>query len=407
MSKSLNYAIRLPKRNPLSTLVYTVSVSAILVSGSVGALRNVVIGPATLTALLTVAYASSVLLLLVARPVLLKKVVAVMWPFLAFLLWGFSSFIWFRPNQAGLQNLLVISAFLGFVLLVSYESYRNHNFVGAVKRALVWSFWLAMALYAVGLLIDGLGASLILGARSFALFAMLGVAYYLSEWRHGYRRGLWRAVLLILLIGASVSRTALFVALALFPLSQVYPRSFRSWAKAILVGALIVAIAYGAIVYVEPLRERFSQGDLYNIGGFEINTSGRAEIWGTILSSYLESPWIGLGAGSSEQVIAKSFGDQIAHPHNDYLRVLHDYGAIGLSLVLLGIVNLLRSIGASWWTASRKGNVDSLIHMTAFLTLTAVTVAMITTNPIVYIFIMLPLGILVGASLGRSIYNAK
>ena len=77
-------------------------------------------------------------------------------------------------------------------------------------------------------------------------------------------------------------------------------------------------------------------------------TSGRVVIWTQTWQSAVESPWIGKGAGSASAYLADLYDGDIAHPHNDYLRILHDYGVIGLVLFLYGLVRVGLMCWRTW-----------------------------------------------------------
>jgi O-antigen ligase len=173
------------------------------------------------------------------------------------------------------------------------------------------------------------------------------------------------------------------------------------WLRLIIVIGLAVGLFYGAFTYITPLRERFTEGDVRTIGGsVSFNVTGRSTMWPITWHSYLESPWIGKGAGSSAKELFERAG--LSHPHNDYLRILHDFGLVGLLLWVLGFTILVRRIWRAWRDADDSRSRFAHVHLAALLGLAVVAIDMITSNPIVYIFIMGPLGVLVGSSLGLS-----
>jgi O-antigen ligase len=212
---------------------------------------------------------------------------------------------------------------------------------------------------------------------------------------------LWQAIIITLVIGASLSRLALGIALALFPLSQASLGNVFGWLRTILSVVLVVGSSYLAITHIASLHDRFFEGDTrLQVGGAAINVTGREFLWRITLDSWRESPWVGKGAGSAEELVRRVSPDN-EHPHNDYLRVLHDYGVVGLGLWLLTIVNLLWATWKAWARASYADNPEAQPHLAAFLSLVAFAAGMITDNVIVYVFVTAPLGILVGASIGR------
>jgi O-antigen ligase len=390
------------------SLVTVFVVSVIVFSGLVNLPEAIALDfepislPISLLGLLTIAYAVSAPTLWLTQPVLVKSAISALWPFMALVCWIFISFLFHAPTGGGLQNVLVIFTFVGFVLLTSYESYRNRDFGWLVRTTIVWATWLAAALYTVQLFVGGWGSVSFLSAGGFALLASLGIACHLGAWRYGRRRELWWAVAITLLIGASLSRIALGIALMFFPLSQLSPGSLRSWIKMGLITALVASSALLAVTYVEPLHESFFEGDTVEVEGIAINIAGRDAIWQVTLESYLQSPITGLGAGSAEEMLTQNFSGGADHPHNDYLRTLHDYGPLGLGLLVLGLLKLLAATGRNWMRASRRGEPEASLHLAALLAVVGFSVAMITSNVILYVFFMAPFGALVGSSLGRT-----
>jgi len=341
-------------------------------------------------------------LLWLMQATLTRTVLATVWPLILFVIWGFASLAWYDPTITSFQNLLVTFAFLGLILLASSKSYYSYAFPLFAWKMLAWATWVAAGLYGVGLMLGGLGSDFPFGARSFALFALLGTAWYLAAWRYDSRRGLWQGIAIVALIGASLSRTALVAALILFPLSQASLRHVAAWIRTSLVVALVVGLSYLAVTQVGPVRERFFTGDIgFTVGGTGVNVSGRDDLWRTVLASWSESPWIGKGAGSSAEALESVLGPGVTHPHNDYLRILHDYGVVGLALWLLAIVKLAWAVWKAWLVADRRNTAEAHPHLAALLALIALAGAMVTDNVVVYIFLMAPLGVLVGSSLGR------
>lgn len=371
-----------------------------LLSGLVDLPRVLSLGPITALALLTVMYAGLAWMLWLPRPLLARAAVPVAAPLVAFMVWGFASISHYAPTVDGLQNLLVVAAFTGLVLLTAGAVPYVRRLPHSVGRMLAWAAWIAVALYAIGIAAGGWGTDVVLGPRSFAMFALLGLAWHLADWRHGHRRSLWWGIVMVLMIGASLSRLALAASLVLLPLSQISFRSVWGWLRVVLWIALAIWLFVLAFTYVEPLRSRFVEGDVnIEVGGVAVNGSGRDEIWNTVVESYAESPWIGKGAGSANEVVKAHFVD-VNHPHSDYLRILHDYGPVGLGLWIVAFAGILWKTFRAWMRADLTRAPDARVHAAAFLATVAASMVMITDNAMVYVFVMAPLGILVGASLG-------
>jgi O-antigen ligase len=110
----------------------------------------------------------------------------------------------------------------------------------------------------------------------------------------------------------------------------------------ILAGAtvgVVVLLGFGAGI----ISRLTSVGD--TLGGeniFDLNTSvgWRFYFWHEILVRFWDSPWIGFGSGSSTILGTELFGTE-ASPHNGYLRVLYETGAVGSAAFLMVLVVML------------------------------------------------------------------
>jgi O-antigen ligase len=323
--------------------------------------------------------------------------------FSLFLAWGCVSLVLYRPTIPGIQNLLIVAAFVLLILAVSDRAYFSSGLPWYLGKMLTWSAMLAGAAYGVSVALDGPGAGSILSSRAFSLFAMTGLAWALAAWRYESRRWFWVAAGLTILVVVSLSRLAMVTALLMFPLAWFSPRSGRAWVRTGLVVGLVGGLFYFAATRFEPLHDRFFESGPsrpIHLGRLEVTGTGRASFWPATWDSFLESPWLGKGAGSAGQLISQLFPGN-DHPHNDYLRILHDYGGLGLLLWVLGLVTLAGRIWAAWVRADRTGEREAQLHLAAFLALVGLAVGMIANNPFVYVFVMGPIAVVAGASVGR------
>lgn len=369
--------------------------------GLVDCFHNIKLEEVSLLAVLTIFYAFWSWFLWFAQDRSKRRVSPVVRPFLVFLAWIALSFIWFRPTILGLQNFLVLVSFAGILLLTENTVSKAREFPHWVPRTLMAATVVAVVLYVSFMLIDGLGSNLVFHARIFATYVLIGMSWLLAGWRYGSKRDLVWALVLVFLIILSLSRMALATAVLLFPLAWVGGLRRREWLRLAFVGILISAIVYVAVISFEPLRNRFAlDADAESITGEEATdyTSGRYTYWVITLSSALESPWIGHGAGSSATLLSALF--PVFHPHDEFLRVFHDYGLIGLLLFLYAIWKLSRMSWRVWSEAKGCGAPQARLHLAAFLSFVAVFFPMLTENSLVYLFMMAPLGVFLGASLG-------
>ena len=373
-------------------------VAVLLLSSLIDLPADLRAGPVSIGAILTVGYALTAWLLWIRSPSLGRKALGpVLW-FGLFVLWGLSTLWWHDPGTEGAQNLTVFVAVFG-LLLYSAREFARLGPRPVFELALPAAVWIGTAFF----FITAMGTPIGVGYRAYALFVLLGVAWYLAEWQTGRRGALKWALLLTAIIGLSLSRTAMVTALLLIPVAQYRPQSWRRLAGAIAWTIVAGVVLFAAISYITPLRDRFFAGDpSLRVGGVAINAMGRVLFWQTTLQSFAESPIVGKGAGAVQAVIEDKLPG-MGHPHNDYLRILHDYGLIGFGLWALAGWLIVRTVWKAWVAEHRRGDhASARIHLAAFLATTTVICGMATDNTIVYIWVMAPWSLLVGASLGLS-----
>lgn len=372
----------------------------VVVSGSADFLARFDAGPMSTMGMLTVLYSLGIWSIWLLRARSTPNNVLAVLPFMLFTTWGMMSLVlWYTPSISSAQNVLVIAAFLGLIFLCARDVVTGDTDLEAIGKAFGIATGLSIGLYLAGMVLPAALASYSIGTRTFALFILVALSWFIASWKTGSRKSLWIAILIIAMLGISLSRTAMVIALALFPLAQVRLNSIAGWFRMIFSGAGALALLYAAIWYIGPLHRRFFEGDTsLEIFGLKINAEGRVKAWEVTIDSFREAPWMGKGVGSSQAVIDTYF-PWLNHPHNDYLRILHDYGMIGMALWAVGYIMLMAITWRAWQRADRRGDPRGRVHLAAFLALVAVALAMITDNVIVYIFVMAPLGILVGASL--------
>jgi O-antigen ligase len=331
-----------------------------------------------------------------------RSVPPAFWPFLIFLAWVVSSLFWFRPTTLGLQNVTVWIAFAGVTMLAENVAAQLTSPPAWLGKTLELATCCACGLYIVFMFIDGLGTDIVFHARTFALLVLFGLSWFLAGWRYGVRRCLGYSLLIVTLIALSLSRMALSAAVLQYPLARASIRSRRGWLRLALGTSLAVSTLFILLYSVAPLRERFYLDDdvsTMNATEAESYTSGRFRYWVITLASTMDSPWIGQGAGSAASVLNRLY-PWIEHPHDEYLRVFHDYGLVGLAIFVFSMWTLLRATCQNWLLAERSRKPQARLHLTAFLVLLSFSYTILTENSLVYLFIMAPVGVIVGTSLG-------
>jgi O-antigen ligase len=408
----MNPSIALPRRlsplaSPLRVAVQGLALIILFASGLVDLARAIPSGPVTSQAVLTAFYFCGGAFLLLLIPGRTHPITLRFLPLLIFWLWAATSLAWTPALREGVQNVLVIGTMLVAFLLSDAIGITEPSFAFWLERQLFRSEILAAAVYGLSVLWFGVGTDEVFGARSFGLFALFGVAHGLSRWRYGSRAGLVWAMGITLLIGLSESRLSTGIAVILFPLSQLPTHRFFQTFKAFAALCLVAACSYSAFLYSDTLQVRFFSGDAsLRIGDIAINGSGRAALWRVTIQSIDESPILGKGAGSAEALINSQFSE-LGHPHSDYLRIVHDYGAVGAVIWAVAILALLVALWRRWRFFDLRDRGRARLHLTALLSLLAFMLEMTVENGLVYIYVTAPLGLIVGSAFGTRTTRAS
>ena len=320
---------------------------------------------------------------------------------LLFVVWACISLTWTTPSLAAAQNTLAFVA-LPMAIFAGYWTGRLATRpCRFADRLLTLVTVISGVLYTASLVRSGIGGGGVVGSRSFGLFAIVTCSWMAAGVRY---KGRWARVLLLVtvaLVVMSLSRTALAAVLLLTPIAWMDVRRIGGWLRPALTAIAVLAIGVGLVAFVPSLHDRFFTGDVQSVdAGPKINVTGRFQLWRATWNSYVSSPVIGHGAGSADVLITREFGNGPGHPHNDYLRVLHDEGAIGFALLVAAILALVRGRWMEWQYGSGRDRSEKRLHAAALLCLVGIALAMVTDNVLTYIFVMGPAGAIVGLSSG-------
>jgi O-antigen ligase len=356
-------------------------------------------------AVLTAGYVAAAVIIVISTPErIVSRATRGYKPLLLFTTWACLSLAWATPSIAAVQNILVFIALPTAIFVGFWTAQVTANPPQFGERLFIVATLLSCVLYAGSIAGSGLGGGAIVGSRSFALYAIVIAAWMAAGWRYRCR---WARPLLLLtttLVVLSLSRTAFAAILIIIAVAWLDFRTFGGFLRLGLSIAAVSAIGVGLVMFVPPLHDRFFTGDLQTVdAGPSINVTGRFDLWRATWNSYLTSPIIGHGAGSADVMITREFGSGIGHPHNDYLRVLHDDGTIGGLLLVIALLGLMRGRWRDWRRSSLDGFPDEQrLHAAALLATLGVALAMLTDNVLTYIFVIGPLGVLLGISAGTT-----
>ena len=369
--------------------------------------RQVQFGPVTLGGILTVLEVVLAVLLLVHDSGRLGDAWRAMWPLVGFLLWSWVSLLWGGLSVEGLQNAVVFTGFIAVATVAYVRTLDDQVFAKHLETLFERSFWLLVVLGLVSIVRLGPGRGFLVAehgtSRSFALLLLPMIASGLSRWRYGDRRhGLAMAAIGLALVGLSLSRAAFVTGCVLFALARLKPKSILGFARVVTGLVVAAALLWAGITFIQPLHDRFfpTHGDLVQVGGYTFSATGRTELWSLTWHQFEQSPWIGHGAGASEEFLTALGGAD--HPHNDYLRLLVDYGILGTALWTLGIVLIVTGLYRGWRRSDAARDLTARTQLWAMLSVAAFLATMITSNPLVYMHVLGPLGLIVGVALATS-----
>lgn len=317
---------------------------------------------------------------------------AALWLFLAWVMIN-AAFVGFTSQ--GIQN---VSLYVIFVLTIAYCARFSSVGTGEkLLRAIRMAAAIGACLWLPTVILNGPGRDgLLLTRGAAAMICVVGMIAAVGL----VKQSKFAAVMpffFALVIAASLSRLAL-VAAAVLLIMSVFARA-RKIGRALFFRVALVAVA--AVVLFQsfpPLQERFSQNDGSSIAGIEVGTSGRTTLWNELLSHLTPyNVFTGRGAGSAEQTIAEQFV-RITQPHSDYLRVLNDFGIVGLTLFIASLLALLIGAVARW----RKAPLEyRAIHLSAVTAVVIIILYAFLDNIVIYIFAMMPFAAIIGVSLSR------
>jgi len=384
-------------------------------------LTRISIGPVSLNAVASVGIAATLALY---SPILIPRYRALPLGFRIVTAWMPISLILAALNRdpvggvgglsvAGVQQFLAWLLFVGSIL-VGYVAAPGSFGVRRFTHRLIMagSFWavLAIVLHPADA-IPG-DRSLMIGARPLAALLVLSLSLSWARFTLN-RQAAYLAASGVMFFGivATQSRSATAAGILsglMIGVADVDAFRPRTWPR-LFYGMLFLLAAVGLTLTYAPLRERLVLTLLLPTAlasasaGPEatVITQGRSKAWPGLLAHACESPLWGHGMGSGSAYTYYLTGNErFAHPHNEYLRLFHDTGAVGLLAWVVGFVSVWLSV----WRAHRRarhpaGTARHSVALSLIGLIPGYMLLFATDNIGFYTFVMVPLGTLVGLAL--------
>ncbi|WP_158409660.1 O-antigen ligase [Halomonas sp. KM-1] len=357
-------------------------------------------GGVSLSGVITAGVALSALIVFLLKPMLYKNSIKAILAVLAFWILSLGSYFGFYPEvQKGIQNYPIVWGGMLFLLLSFSNSYFSHNSVASISKLLIrlcgWLYCITLLFMYFHEGVDPAGA---LAGIFFFCFA-------LSELYHGKQGSIFLIVCILvvqILMGARIVIIAevfifFFGNILLYGLKE-RPYDFMRKSSSKVLSIMAVLVGVFVIMHTGFLDKSIAGGDqALVIGGVQFNTSGRMYMWGVVLDSALASPWLGHGTPGPAIMLETP---RWSHPHNDYLRIFHQFGVLGLIIWSVFIwQGLKHSRFAAKFSPVPEGR---LLSKAAYFSLIGLSLAMITDNPIVYSYVVYPIFALLGVAFSYS-----
>lgn len=332
------------------------------------------------------------------------RVPGYLWPFFGLVGWIVLRWLTSTASLYGSKDIMLFGAPpLAALFLASLL--RKNGKAWAAQLAVLFSMTaFTPAVIYTGLALFGLieftryGPHSILGGRVAAMYTLIMMCLGLALVRYGASRkekylGITTTVIALSIGIFTLSRTAVFLAVLVLLFSRVNPaRHFRI----VAIGFLALFVSAAALLAIPAIRARLFYQQPENAAEAIqfFNTTGRATMWPMTFSKAIEKPLVGWGPGEARILVAdRMFGVEGAvHPHNEYLQVFHDFGLIGLGLMLFAWLGLLWRNWQMWKLANESGDRETAMWCLAACSAIATLCAYgIVGNAFHYVFVTTPI----------------
>lgn len=402
---------------PPARLLYWLAASPLFLAGLIDFLSLLAVGPMSGLGALSIAETAVVGLVFLFCARYPRRVLKLLLPYGLFLAWAIASIWWSPPNVKGAQNLV---AYLLFGFTVAAGATLAAFSADRARRVMDWGVHCAsivgLGLIAASAVFRGWPPNIdkvpwLVHPRAAALMALAPLAWHLARWYYGRARDLAFVALWVVAIFMTLSRMATLTGFLLVGVTLILHRrlpSHRRTASRLVPAAFGLAAILIAVLFVGPFRDRVfldrggDSSGLPDLSQTTLNQTDRPKYWSEIIRSGAESPLIGKGIGTSQTVMSARWY-WVGHPHNDYLRVWHDLGLIGAIPFLMALAAWLWTLWTGRMTPEEEAAEDTgILRLAGLLALISLLIPMFTDNPLIYAFVIGPVGLMVGTGLGAG-----
>lgn len=379
----------------------------VIVSSAFGSIPTFVkLGPISLSGIITLLIPIFTLILFINNPKISRSI----WlPVIAlFIFWVLSiaSLLGLYPaKELTVRNYPAVWGGMLFLLLIfSTPMNLNISFIKTVNKILS----LASYLYILVILYLGLFSG---ENATTALAGLLFFFYHLAKYEQGKHSSLLFMVAILtghILVEARIVYVTEVLILLIRPILLYGIRKVLSpkFLLLCIISTFMIVLFGSWLLHSGYFSNSFAGGDqALVINGVHINTSGRVGMWQVIIESWLNRPMLGYGIPGPPEMLEIP---RWSHPHNDYLRILHQFGIVGLVLFLTFLLSLIKRIKLVLTSANLHKD-SKVIVMTAYFSSLALLCVMFTDNAIVYSYVVYPIMSLLGLSINimrmKEIHN--
>jgi O-antigen ligase len=283
-----------------------------------------------------------------------------------------------EPNAVQRSIMMLCPLVVGMAMS---KAQIGENALVALRKLMLYMAIVLIVLVAfkTGIIFTGV-LPVVTGLAAEVMTACLLCNFFAAQYVFGDRKILkWWAIMAAIPVIA-VTRTAIAVNGLTLPLTFAP----LSTLKRFIILCLIVIVGIG-IFYTPRIQKKMfysGRGTLEDVKweNQDFATSGRSYMWSKMWERIDEQPLLGYGANASESFISK-LTRGLKHPHNDWLRLLFDFGYVGVVIFALSL--LMQALHAYRMAKRTFGDISLLFYAGASSFLSFI-LFMFTDNIILY-----------------------